>query len=109
MYIPSNGGQLTLVIGCPIKHPKDLEDIAITVIALELVACTVKAQDQLLGTVSIHGTHDTWGLRACFGWVRVDMTWRLAGGVTAQTRSGSNTRTVLNSRGEMDVIHWRSS
>lgn len=38
-----------LVVGRPVKHAEDLEDVAVAVVAVELVAGAVEAQDQLTG------------------------------------------------------------
>jgi hypothetical protein len=37
----------TLITGCSIQHPKDLEDVAIAVVAMELIPRTVEAKDYL--------------------------------------------------------------
>ena len=36
-----------LVIGGPIQHPENLEDVAVAVIAVKLVPRTIKAEDEL--------------------------------------------------------------
>lgn len=41
---------MILVIGFSIEHAEDLEDVAVTVISVELVAGPVEAKDQLLYT-----------------------------------------------------------
>lgn len=44
---------MELVIAVAIKHAIDLENIAIRIRAGELVACTIKAQDKLLGHMAM--------------------------------------------------------
>lgn len=38
---------VVLIIRSPIEHSKDLEDIAVAVIAMELVSSSIEAQDKL--------------------------------------------------------------
>lgn len=39
--------RLTLVVGCSVEHAEDLQDVAVAIVALELVSGAVEAQDQL--------------------------------------------------------------
>lgn len=38
---------VVLIISCPVKHSKDLKDVAIAVVAMELVPRAIKAKDKL--------------------------------------------------------------
>jgi hypothetical protein len=43
------GGGRTLITGRPVQHTEDLEDVAVAVVAMELVAGAVKTEDNSSG------------------------------------------------------------
>lgn len=43
---------VVLVIGSAVQHPVNLQDVRITIVAVELIASAIEAQDKLVGLVS---------------------------------------------------------
>lgn len=70
---------MILVIGFSVQHPEYLQDVRVAIIAMKLVACPIKAQDEFPGLVS---------LPRCCAHVSVHRRSGARGGCSAGRRSG---------------------
>ncbi len=103
-------GSLTLVTCVPVQHPKYLQDVAVAIVTLELVARAVEAQDELLRTpgarVTIHHAHDARFPREIIEREEVLVGLRFVGVLTSQAGSTIGAPCSIScTRSEMVSVH----